>query len=122
MVGKRGGGYQNSCPAKLEAVFLPAYRDGKALYNLQRELNSARSALDKQQRLLAQLEHDISVKTEMLVEDGLIKEERVAILADIEVLKAELVDAAHQLPQLEREIRRAEKAYAQAEQRFAHYQ
>ena len=78
--------------------------------------------MDKQQRLLAQLEKDITLKTDLLVEDGLVKEERVAILADIESLKAELVDAAHILPQLERDARRAEKAYFQAEQRFAHYQ
>lgn len=122
IVGKRGGSYQNSCPANLEAVFLPAYRDGKELYSLQRAASNARSAVDKQQRLLRQLEKDIVVKTELLVEDGLLKEERVAILADIEALKGELVDAAQQLPQLERDLRRAEKAYSQAEQRFVSYQ
>jgi hypothetical protein len=122
IVGKRGSSYQNSCPAELEEAFLPAYRDGKELYNLQRALSNARSAVDKQQRLLRQLEKDISVKTELLVEDGLVKEERVAILADIETLKGELIDAAQRVPQLERDVRRAENAYAQAEQRFAHYQ
>lgn len=119
--GKRGASYQQSCAADLEAGFLTGYRDGKSLFELQSTLNNARSALDKQQRALKQIEKDISVKTELLVEDGLLKDERVSILAEIETLKAELVETADALPALAREVSRAERAYQKAEQRFANY-
>lgn len=121
MQGKRGVSYQQSCAADLEAGFLTGYRDGKSLFELQSTLNNARSALDKQQRALKQLEKDISVKTELLVEDGLLKDERISILADIETLKAQLVETADALPALAREVSRAERAYQKAEQRFANY-
>ena len=57
-----------------------------------------------------------------LVEDGLVKEERIQLLNDIETLKLQLLDAVDQLPVLQRDARRAEHSYHQAERRFAHYQ
>ncbi|GAB2916904.1 DUF2799 domain-containing protein [Rheinheimera gaetbuli] len=122
VVGKRGTNYQDSCPATLEADFLRGYRDGKVLYDLQRELNQANAVVDKQQRLLSRLEKDIVVKTELLVEDGLVKEERIQLLNDIEALKLQLLDIADQLPSLQRDVRRAEQHYHQAQLNFAHYQ
>jgi hypothetical protein len=121
-VGQRGGSYQSSCPAELEAQFLPAFRDGQQLYQLQRAVNSARSTLDKQQRLLTKLEHDIVVKTELLVEDGLTRDERIALLNDIEAAKQQLLETADHLPVLQQNIRRAEQALARGEQSLAHYQ
>ena len=121
-VGKRGGSYQQSCSTALEEDFLAGYRDGKTLYDLQRELNQANSAVEKQQRLLTRLEQDITVKTELLVEDGLVKEERIQLLDDIEALKLELVEAVDRLPALQQDVRRAQTQYQQAERRFSSYQ
>ena len=121
-VGKRGGSYQHSCAPALEADFLAGYRDGQTLYDLQRALSQANAAVDKQQRLITRMEEDIVVKTELLVEDGLVKEERIALLNDIETLKLQLLDAVDQLPAIQRDARRAEQSYNQAERRFAHYQ
>ncbi|WP_445768250.1 hypothetical protein [Rheinheimera sp.] len=122
MQGKRGASYQQSCAADLEAGFLTGYRDGKSLFELQSTLNNARATLDKQQRALKQLEKDISVKTELLVEDGLVKEERIQLLDDIEALKLELVAATDRLPALQQDVRRAQTLYQQAERRFSFYQ
>jgi len=121
VVGKRGGGYQNSCAADLEAGFLVGYNDGKALHDLQRALSTANSALQKQHRLVSDLAQSIAAKKELLVADGLVKDERLAILADIEALNIDLLDASQQLPLLEREVRRAEHALAQAEQNLSGY-
>lgn len=121
VVGKRGSVYQNSCAADIEPEFLAGYSDGKSLYDAQQAMSAASSALEKQQRLLTKLEKDISTKTALLVEDGLVKEQRLAILADIEALKAELVDAAYQLPLLEGDWAQADKQLQRIEQRFAHY-
>ena len=121
-VGKRGGSYQQSCSAALEEDFLAGFRDGKTLYDLQRALKQANSAVEKQQRLLTRLEQDITVKTELLVEDGLVKEERIQLLDDIEALKLELVAATDLLPALQQDVRRAQTLYQQAERRFSFYQ
>ena len=121
-VGKRGGSYQQSCSAALEEDFLAGYRDGKTLYDLQRALKQANSAVEKQQRLLTRLEQDITAKTELLVEDGLVKEERIQLLDDIEALKLELVAATDLLPALQQDVRRAQTLYQQAERRFSFYQ
>ncbi|WP_372626311.1 DUF2799 domain-containing protein [Arsukibacterium sp.] len=117
-VGKRGASYQNSCMPDLEADFLPGYRDGKTLYDLQRGLNSARSAAEKQHRLISALEQDIVSNTELLVADGLSREERVQLLYDIEMLKSELDHAINLLPALEHDAHLAEQAYIKAEQRL----
>jgi hypothetical protein len=117
-VGRAGSRYQNSCPAELETNFLAGYRDGQTLHTLQRALNSARSAIDKQLRLLTTLEQDIVLKTDVLVEDGLNKEQRLTVLAEIDSIKASLLEASYVLPALEREIQRAESALARAEARL----
>ena len=121
-VGKSGNSYQNSCAADLEPDFLTGYRDGQQLYSLQRALNNAHAAVDKQQRLLSSLEQDIEAKTDLLVEDGLKKEQRIALLEEIDAMKAQFVDAVNALPGLERDVAKAEKLLAQSEKRFSHYQ
>lgn len=121
-VGKSGSSYQNSCGADLEPDFLTGYRDGQQLYSLQRAVNNARSAVEKQQRLLTTLEQDIETKTELLVEDGLKKEQRIALLDEIDAMKGQYVEVMNTLPALQREVGRAEKLLAQGEKRFSHYQ
>ncbi|MDP5142401.1 DUF2799 domain-containing protein [Rheinheimera baltica] len=121
-VGRSGGSYQSSCPSALEADFLSGFRDGQQLYQLQRAVNAARSAFDKQQRLLTQLEQDIVVKTELLVEDGLTRDERIALLNEIEDAKHQLIETADYMPELEQNINRAEQALARGEKNFAKYQ
>lgn len=117
--GRQGASYQNSCPAPLLQVFLPAYQDGKSLYDAKRAVDSARSEIDKQQREQAGLEQDITDKTEQLVADGLVKEQRLVLLEEIEQLKQALLASVKQLPVLQRELRRAEQAYGKLQQRFA---
>lgn len=121
VVGRSGANYQNSCPATLEAGFLTGFRDGQQLYKLQRDVSKARSAFDKQQRLLASLEQDIEEKTELMVKDGQSRDERIALLKEIDNLKLELVNAAQLMPVLEQNIHFAEQALARGEQKFTGY-
>ncbi|KKO44329.1 hypothetical protein WG68_15995 [Arsukibacterium ikkense] len=121
-LGKRGGSYQGSCTAALEADFLQGYRDGQQLHGLQQAANSARADLDRHNRQISNLDKSITVKTDLLVEDGLLRDERIQLLNEIEAMKAELIDMLNQLPALQREVRRAEQQQQQAEQRFAAYQ
>jgi hypothetical protein len=120
-VGRSGASYQNSCPTPLEPGFLVGFRDGQQLYQLQRAVSSARNALDKQQRELTKMEKDIVVKTELLVADGLKKDERITLLNEIESLKQNLFAVSAQLPVLEQDIRRAEQALVRGEQAFIQY-
>ena len=89
---------------------------------MQRAVNAARSAFDKQQRLITQLEQDIVAKTELLVEDGLTRDERIALLNDIESTKHQLLETADYMPELEQNINRAEQGLARGEKNFAKYQ
>jgi hypothetical protein len=120
-VGARGASYHGSCGANLEANFLKGYRDGQQLHNAQQAASNARAELDRQQQHLNNLEKDIAVKTSLLVEDGLIKDERIQLLNEIETLKAEFIGMINQLPALEREVRRTEQQQQQTEQRFVSY-
>ena len=117
--GRQGASYQDSCPAPLARTFLSAYQDGKSLYDAKRAVDSARAEIDKQQREQAELEQEISDKTEQLVADGLVKDQRLALLEETETLKQALLASVKQLPILERQLRRAEQAHASLQQRFA---
>jgi hypothetical protein len=120
--GKRGFSYQGSCSADLEPQFLSGYTEGKHLYDLQSALQRARNAVEFKQQELSKLEKTIKHQTEKLVEDGIAKEERLKLLADLEVLKRDLVETAKELPPLELAVKQAEKALAQAESNTNRYQ
>lgn len=121
MLGRKGSQYQNSCPAALEADFLNGYRDGQYVFNLQRDVNTARQALDKQQHILAQLDDDIAVKTNLLVEDGLTRDQRIDLLEQIEQLKYHAAQIADTLPTLEQQLKHAEQALAAGNRKMTHY-
>ncbi|WP_213998551.1 DUF2799 domain-containing protein [Arsukibacterium sp.] len=121
-VGRRGGSYQGSCTTDLAEPFLSGYRDGQELYDLQQAVANARTSIDRQHQQIKKTEKMINSKTDLLVEDGLVKDERIQLLTEIELLKTELMDLYDQLPVLQQNLRQAERAYQQAEQRFLPYQ
>lgn len=47
LVGRDGNSYKNSCPADLAPEFLNAYQVGKRVFDARKELNEARSKLQK---------------------------------------------------------------------------
>lgn len=120
-VGLRGASYQGSCPADLAEQFLSGYRDGQQLYGLQQAVNNARSAIDRQQRQIRNIEKQIAINTELLVADGLVRDERIRLLNEIEALKAEHFDLVNLLPELEEQLQYAEQQLQQGEQRFISY-
>lgn len=117
-VGMRGGSYQGSCGPELEQKFMLGYSDGQQLFELQQAVKNARSALDRQQRQIRNVEQQIAVHTELLVADGLVRDERIRLLNEIEALKAENFDLINLLPELERQLQYAEQQLQQGEQRF----
>lgn len=120
-VGVRGARYQGSCGIELEQGFLAGYRDGQALFELQQAAKNARSRIDRQQRQIRDIEKHIVGHTELLVADGLLREERIQLLNEIEALKVEHINLINLLPDLEWQLRQAEQQQQQAEQRFASY-
>tara|TARA_R110002126_G_scaffold85942_2_gene207613 strand:- start:2244 stop:2867 length:624 start_codon:yes stop_codon:yes gene_type:complete len=120
-VGLRGASYQGSCPANLAEQFLSGYQDGQQLYGLQQAVNSARSAIDRQHRQISNLEKQIAINTELLVADGLVRDERIRLLNEIEALKAEHFDLINLLPELEAQLQYAEQQLQQGEQQFNSY-
>ncbi|MDX1539162.1 DUF2799 domain-containing protein [Arsukibacterium sp.] len=120
-VGLRGASYQGSCTADLAEQFLSGYRDGQQLYGLQQAVNNARSAIDRQHRQISNVEKQIAIHTELLVADGLVRDERIRLLNEIEALKAEHFDLINRLPELEDQLQYAEQQLQQGEQRFTSY-
>lgn len=120
-VGMRGGSYQGSCVADLAEPFLSGYRDGQELFSLQQAVANASTSIDRLHQQIRTTEKTIISKTDLLVEDGLVKDERIQLLAEIELLKTELMDMHDQLPLLQQNLRQAQRAYQQAEQRFLPY-
>ncbi|MDX1678720.1 DUF2799 domain-containing protein [Arsukibacterium sp.] len=120
-VGSRGASYQGSCAPELEQEFMLGYRDGQQLFEFRQAVKNARSALDRQHRQISNVEQQIAVHTELLVADGLVRDERIRLLNEIEALKAEHFDLINLLPELERQLQYAEQQLQQGEQRFIPY-
>ncbi|MBV2129257.1 DUF2799 domain-containing protein [Arsukibacterium indicum] len=120
-VGLRGASYQGSCPANLAEQFLSGYQDGQQLYGLQQAVNNARSAIDRQHRQIKNVEKQIAIHTELLVADGLVRDERIRLLNEIEALKAEHYDLINLLPELEWQLQNSEQQLQQGEQQFNAY-
>jgi hypothetical protein len=120
-IGLRGASYQGSCQADLAEQFLSGYRDGQQLYGLQQAVNNTRSAIDRQHRQISNVEKQIAIHTELLVADGLVRDERIRLLNEIEALKAEHFDLINLLPELEAQLHYAEQQLQQGEQRFISY-
>ncbi|WP_322995089.1 DUF2799 domain-containing protein [Castellaniella sp.] len=51
-VGRAGQSYRNACPAHLEGKFLPAYHQGKRIYEAQRQVDNLNSESSRLQRKL----------------------------------------------------------------------
>lgn len=58
LVGRDGNSYKNSCPAELAPAFLNAYQVGKRVFDARKELNEARSKLEKALDDLADAKED----------------------------------------------------------------
>jgi hypothetical protein len=100
-VGRTGSGYAGVCPSELEADFMPAYRDGQIVHEVEQALANARSRVDSLGARLEELDDKITAKQAEARADGLTDEQREQIRNRIQEIRRERADT-------ERDWRRAQ--------------
>lgn len=106
--GRTGVSYVGVCPSYLEADFMPAYQDGRLVYEVDQALVSARSLVDSHGNRLEELDEKIVAKQAEARAEGLTDQQREAIRNRIQEIRRERADT-------EREWRRAQDAVDDAE-------
>lgn len=106
--GRAGSAYAGVCPSYLEADFVPAYRDGQIVYQVDQALVSARSLVDSHGNRLEELDEKIVAKQAEARAEGLTDQQREAVRNRIQELRRERADT-------ERDWRRAQDAVDDAE-------
>ena len=82
-LGASGGYYNGVCKPELEADFLPAYRDGHRLYQLQRKVNAADSAIRSRHAQIEDNKQLLIDKEMLVIADETSKENRILLLKEI---------------------------------------
>jgi hypothetical protein len=109
---RRGGSFNGYCPGDLDEDFRYAYADGRRVYDLQQEIDRARSAVDTAIGRRDELDDDIRGQ-EGLLQAATTDDERRRIRATIEGMRRERRDvnddirvAQEQLPNLNYQMNR----------------
>lgn len=82
-LGAAGGYYNGVCNPELEADFLPAYRDGHHLYQLQSKVNAIDSALRSNHAQVEENKQLLIDKEMLVIADETSKEDRILLLKEI---------------------------------------
>lgn len=106
--GRSGNTYYGVCRPEEEADFLPAYRDGRRLHDVEEAVSSAESALNSAEARIADREDKLEAKERELRGEGLTDEQRDRIRDRIQEVRGEIRDAR-------RNAREARDALDQAE-------
>ena len=106
--GRTGSGYAGVCAADLERDFMPAYRDGQIVYEVEQALANARSQVDSLGARLEELDDKIAAKQAEARAEGLTEAQREQIRNRIQEIRRERADT-------ERDWRRAQDAVDDAE-------
>ncbi len=107
-VGRTGSGYGGVCPSYLAADFMPAYRDGQVVHEVEQALTNARSSVNSLGARLEELDDKIAGKQRELRAEGLTDPQKEQIRGRIQELRRERADT-------ERDWRRAQNAIDDAE-------
>lgn len=91
--GRAGNTYYGVCRPEEEAEFLPAYRDGRRLYEVVTAVESAQSALNSAISRIENREDKLEAKQAELRQNGLSDEERQKIRNRIQEVRGEIRDA-----------------------------
>lgn len=106
--GRAGNTYYGVCRPEEEQAFLPAYRDGRLLHEVEDAYETAESALNSAEARIENREDKLEAKERELRGEGLTDEERERIRDRIQEVRGEIRDAR-------RNAREARDALDQAE-------
>ena len=119
--GRQGKDYSRSCPQQLEAEFLTGFTDGRTLHALKKVLNQKTSELEDAYENLDWLEHTIAEKNELMIADGLKREQRIIIRDEIALYQQQQSELFNILPELKQEFENAAQTYEIRKDEFSFY-
>lgn len=119
--GSAGKTYQNNCPESLAPAFLAGFRDGEAMFAIKSVLDEANKRLASNAEQIDSVQAQLEQQNELIIADGLIREERLKIRQDIESLKSILDDLYLQQEALQQQSQEAQVDLVRAARRFAQY-
>jgi hypothetical protein len=119
--GHQGKNYNRNCPEQFEAMFLTGFTDGQTLYGLKKILNQSATALEGAYEDIDWLEHAIAEKSELMIADGLNRDQRIVVRDEIAKHQQQQVDLYSALPVLKREFENALRFYEQGKKKFNKY-
>jgi hypothetical protein len=114
-MGRQGREYKRSCPEDLQKEFMLAYTDGKDLYSLKKQLESQKNKLRRSLNEVSEISSLINEKNELMIQDGLIREQRAEIQNEIEILREEKQLIEGELGYLQDNVELAQQNYNDAE-------
>ena len=106
--GRQGNSYGGVCAPAEERDFLPAYEDGRRIYEVEQAVSSAESALNSAISRIGDREDKLDAKQRELRQEGLTDEQRQRIRDRIREVRGEIQDARRDARQAEEELRYAE--------------
>jgi hypothetical protein len=119
--GRHGKDYSRSCPEQFETDFLAGFTDGQTLYGLKNILNQRTADLEDTYKNIDWLEHAIVDKSELMIADGLNRNQRIVIRDEIAQHQQQQENLYSVLPELKYEFENALQAYEQGREEFSHY-
>ena len=117
-VGRAGSGYAGVCPSELEADFMPAYRDGQIVHEVEAALANARGRVDSLGSRLEELDDKIVAKQAEARAEGLTDEQREQIRNRIQEIRRERADTERDWRRAQDEIDDAERDVRDVRWRF----
>ena len=119
--GRQGKDYNRSCPQQLEAAFLTGFTDGQTLFALKKVLNQRAEELEDAYENLDWLEHVIAEKNELMITDGLKREQRIMIRDEIVQYQQQQDELFNALPSLKQDFESALQTYELRKNEFAYH-
>jgi hypothetical protein len=119
--GQQDKDYNRSCPQQFEVAFLNGFTDGQTLYRLKKILEQQASKLEDTYQNLDWLEHTIAQKSELMIADGLNREQRVIIKDEVAQHQQQRDELFNALPELKQAFENALQTYELRKNEFSYY-
>ncbi|WP_299183502.1 DUF2799 domain-containing protein [uncultured Neptuniibacter sp.] len=107
-LGHKGAKYNPVCPKSLSAEFENAYREGRALYQLEQRVRQVENQIKRNDQQIDSLHKQIVQVERSLVSEGLTTSQRRKQLVELRDLEASLQEAGDQRISLSYDLQQAE--------------
>lgn len=119
--GRQGKNYNRNCPMQFEQAFLDGFADGQTLYASKKNLQLDTQNLENAYTKIDVIDRKIAKKTDLMIADGLNRQQRMAIRDEIEYHQYQLAELYNQLPELKFNFENSLQFYEQQSIAFANY-